>query len=457
MLAAPMARRFLSGWELLGLALAAVIIALRVHNALDYPLDKGFDATRNWEYVELLLEDWRLPAPDESWSTAHPPLFFWVAAGLGRLFGSGKEATVAATRLAGAAAGLGIAALAMLLASRADRRPRRALLAGALVGFLPVHVYTSAMLSDEIWVASLSSLAVVGAAWDLGGPSPRLRPARAAALGAVAGLALLTKLSGLLSAAAIAGAYAVVGWRSGEARRGLGCALLALALAGAVGGWFYVRNLVGWGYLYPHGLDVHTIMFSMPPGSRGLGDYLYVPLATILDPRLLSPPMLRSVWGSTYASAWFDAHRHFLPREGDGVLAAARLLVALGLLPTLAFAVGAARGARRLLRSRSGVDAVLLLLTAVTLGGYVLFTWRNPWFATLKAGHLLVLCVPFAYYASEALAHWTPPGRWWSAAVWLALAALAAATVATFWHGLVFAKYDDPGLQWLLPADLRPH
>lgn len=452
-----MTRRFLSGWEIAGLALAAVVIALRVHNALDYPLDKGFDATRNWDYVELLLEDWRLPAPDESWSTAHPPLFYWIAAGLGRLLGTPeKPVVVAAVRLAGAGMGLLAVALAMLLVARDDpTRPRRALLAGGLLGFLPVHVYTSAMLSDEIWVAGFSSLAAVGAAFDLGDTRER-RPAwRPALVGLAAGLALLTKLSGLLVVIAVATAYAVAGWRQGRARAGLGRAGVAAAVALGVGGWFYLRNWIGWGYLYPQDLDVHWIMFTMPPGFRSVGDYLYVPLASFYDPRPLSPELQHSVWGSTYASVWFDAHRHFLPRHGAAVLGAGRVLVLLGLLPTLAFLFGMAKGARRLWRAPAGADLVLLPLVALTLAGYVAFTWSNPWFATLKGSYLLGLSVPFAYYASDALADWTPPGRAWSLLVWAALGALALASVAVFWHGLVFWKLDDPGLQWV-PIVPRP-
>ena len=33
---------------------------------------------------------------------------------------------------------------------------------------------------------------------------------------------------------------------------------------------------------------------------------------------------------------------------------------------------------------RDGPDLPLLLLVALTLLGYVFFTWRNPWFAAIK-------------------------------------------------------------------------
>ena len=416
---------------------------MRVHNALDYPLDKGFDAVPNWEYVELLLDDWTLPAPDALWAAAHPPFFYWMAAGLGRALGApGKEATVHAVRIAGSAAALGIALLAAWGVGRLDpATPRRAFLAAGLLVFLPVHVYMSAMLSEEIWVALLTSGLLVGVALDLAQDRAASSPARAAALGVLGGLALLTKLSGLIGVLAAASAYAVEGWRRGEVRAGLARGLALGAVAAAVGGWFYLRNLVAYGYLYPQDLEVHAVMFRMPPGTRTLVDYLWIPLATFRDPQVFAPDLLRSVWGTTYVTVWFDAHRHFLPGSGEAVTRAGTALAVLGLLPTAAFLAGVARGVRRFLAGPGGPDAVLLAAVALTLAGYVGFTASNPWYATVKGSFLLGLCVPFAWYASEVLADWTRPGasrRWLPVAVWGWLAALAVAVGVT-------EKTDAPG------------
>lgn len=444
-----MRRAGLSGWEIAGILIATVAIAIRIHNALVYPVDKGYDAAPNWEYVELLLDDWRLPAPDAGWSTAHPPLFFYTAAAVGRLLGHpDRETTIRAVRLLTVVLGLLTAVLAMALVQRrAPESPRRVILAGALVWLLPVHIYMSAMLSEEIWVSAFTSLAVVGVAWDVTDPRAPRSLRRPLLFGAIAGLAFLTKLTGVLAIAAVAGAYLFEGWRRSDVPAGVTRAAAVVAVGGVVGGWFYVHNLVSYGYLYPQDLDLHAVMFTMPPGFRTLRDYLWIPLATWTDPRPLSPELLHSVWGTTYGTIWFDSHRHFFPRHGDAVLNAARLLIALGLLPTAAFLVGLVRGAGRALRG--GPDFVLLLLTALTLAGFAAFTWANPWFVTLKGSFLLGLAVPFAWYASEVLADWTRPGRWSAAPVWIGLLALAVATVAVYWHGMLFWKLDDPGLQWV--------
>jgi hypothetical protein len=321
---------------------------------------------------------------------------------------------------------------------------RRALLAGGLVLFLPAQIYASAMLGEEVLASAFVSLAVVAAATQ----------GRAAWVGLAGGLAWLTKLSGALVVAAASVASFVDGWRRGEIARGARRAALVAALALVVGGWFYARNLLGHGYLYAQDLPVHARMHTMPPGSRELGDYLRVPLSTWTDPQMLNPELLRSVWGSTYASLWFDAHRHFLPRESAAVSRAGSVILLLALLPSAAFAVGLARGARRALGG-PGPDTPLMLLVLVTLAGYVFFTWRNPWFAAVKGSYLLGLSVPFAFYASEALSGWTQGRSAGAIAVGLTLGALALSVIAAFSFGgpfWSFAHLEYPGMRWTAPG-----
>ena len=435
-----------------GLLLATLAAAIRINNALRYRSVYGFDAAENIEYVKMLLRSWRLPAPDAAWATAHPPLFYYLSAAVTRasLFFDSRLFTEAAIPLLGSAAGLATAGLAFALARRlAPDDPRRATLAAALLFFLPVHIYMSAMLNEEMLAAMWVSLALVAV---LRCEERRDLPSAALA-GALAGLAVLTKLSGTLVVAVAAATLAIGGLRRREPGPALARVELLVGVATAVGGWFYLRNLAAYGYLYPHGLSVHALMFDMPPGERSLLDYLRLPLATLREPQLLHPDLLHSVWGSTYATLWFDGHRHFLP-SSPAVMAAGRVLVVLGLLPTAAFFVGLGRGLRRCLREPAGPDLPQLLLVGVSLAGYVLFTWQNPWFATVKSSYLLGLSLPFAAYTSEVLADWTraPGARGWL--VWGMLVALWAAVVVVFTIGLLFVKLDAAGLPW---NDLPSH
>lgn len=438
-------------WIAAGAALA-LAVAIRVHNAFHYTSLWGFDARYNWHYILRLTGSWELPAPDSDWSTAHPPFFYYLGAALCRALGhSSDESKIVALRLLVSAAGLVIAALAVVLVRRTDpNNLRRAVLAGMLVLFLPVHIYMSAMVTEEIVAAALMSIALVSAGLRLAdGVRPTL--GHAAFLGVVAGLALLTKLTGVLVLFAVAGTVLVDAWRRDELPSVVAPLALMVLLTAAVGGWYYLRNLIEYGYVYPHGLEVHKIMFTMPPGERTILDYLRIPLSLWRDPQVLDPGLLRSVWGSTYLTVWFDGHRVFLPRNTQAVSHVGTAILTLAVLPTAAYLLGLLRGGRRAVTAGSSLDTLLASMVAITLAGYVAFTWKNPWFVTSKGSFLLCLSVPFAYYTSEILDGWLRRGGWVRVVVWAVLALLFAIIVATFTWSELFWNTDHmwkPGVLW---------
>jgi 4-amino-4-deoxy-L-arabinose transferase-like glycosyltransferase len=442
----------MSAWlrspAVLGVAgLLGIGAAQRVWNVLHYPVFMGFDAKGNWEYIEMLLGRWALPAPDAGWSTAHPPLFYALGAALGRLQRAPDAESVGpAVALLSAAIGLAaVAATAWLV--RRHGGVRRTLLAAALLVFLPVHVAMSTMLSEELLTSALVTFTVVGLAAHMERPEAERGRLAPALLGALAGLAFLTKLSAAMAIAAGGLALLAEAPQRGGART-LRTALVFGLAAALAGGWFYALNLVRHGFLYPHGLASHAVMFEMPPGERGLADYVRFPRAAFTAAEASDPALLHSVWGTTYASLWFDPHRHFLPRQAPGLELAARVLLLTALVPTAAFAVGLWRGARRAWRERSAADRLLVGLVLLLVAGYVAFTLRNPWFVTVKGSFLLGLATPFAFYASEALDGWLAAGRMRALAVGAALLALFATSLVTFTYQGVFQKWELPGAEW---------
>jgi hypothetical protein len=441
-------RAGVAGW----IAVAAAL-AIRLHNALHYPADWGFDASFNWRYIYRLSRDGALPDPAAGWSTGDPPLYFALAAAVFRSLEAvgARDLAVYAIPMLSLAAGLAVVALAFALVRRAaPHSPGRAWLAAGLLLFLPAHVQMSAMVNEEMLAALFASLAVFALARERLAREEPTGPGalpRAAAAGAAAGAAWLTKLSGAVAVASVVATYAADALRPGARRAAAARVALALAAALALGGWFYVRSRVLYGYFQPFGLPAHERMFSMPPGERGILDYLRVPAATFLDPQMLEPSLLRSVWGGTYASTWFDAHRFFLP---DGSAAVRRLGTAtllLALLPTAAFAIGVGRAARRALREPRSADLPLVLVTAFALAGYAVYTWRNPWFAVVKGTSLLALSLPYAYYASDELCRLARRGPVrLAAAAWLA--ALAACVAAGTTFEALFGRPEVSGLVW---------
>jgi hypothetical protein len=299
------------------------------------------------------------------------------------------------------------------------------------------------MLNEEIWHALFTSAAIVWLASDRAGAWGHRGP-RAAVVGVACGLALLTKLSGALVSVTAVACYALDRSETGV---GLRKALTVAGIATIVGGWFFLRNKLFYGFFHPFGLEAHHFMFTMPPGDRSLLDFIYIPLSTFWNPQLLDPQLLRSVWGSLYATVWFDGHRFFLPdREGATLLGRATTLLAL--VPTAAFIRGLAGGSVRAWRgSRS--DRPLVALVALTFFGVAVYNWRNPWIAAVKGTHLLGLCVPFAYYTSETLIEWSRSSQAARVGVVVTLAALWCCVALSTSYGLCFEPGATPGLPWL--------
>jgi hypothetical protein len=452
MLAAPAAAPRRSLLVIVGLA--ALGVAIRLNNVFRYPSDWGFDASFNWRYIYRMSRDWALPHPAAGWSTGDPPLYFTVSALIFRgLEALGlRDLVIIAIPLLSTLLGLALVWLAVALVRRVDpENPRRAWLAGGLLLFLPAHIQMSVMVNEQMLAALLTSLAVFALAVRStpAGPAQteKAELQRAAATGSAAGLALLTQLSGAIAVASVGLSYAIEGlraaWRPAATR-----AAVALLAAALVGGWYFARNQILYGYVQPFGLPAHEMMFTMPPGERTLADYLRIPLATWSDPQLLNPDLLRSVWGSSYASVWFDTHRAFLPRESDAVRRLGTATLLLALLPTAAFLAGALRGLRRAARRAAAPDLPLCVLLIVTLAGYALYTWRNPWFVVLKGTSLLALCLPFAFYASETLDAWLRRRGVWAWAIGSALAALVVCVAASCSFDVLFEKLEVSGLPW---------
>ncbi len=423
--------------------LFALAVVVRVHNAFAYDIDMGFDAPQNWEYVEILRETGRLPHPETSWSTGHPPFFYAAVAGMAALAGvDDKPTIVIGTRLANVALSLLVVVLLGLEIRRRDpARPRRALIAVGLALALPVQIMMTTMFSEELLTASLITLVLLGIGRAVDRSDEAL--GRVALLGLLAGLAWLTKLTGVLVIAV--GGLAFL-WKA--VRGGAWRSLVVFAgTAGLAGGWFTLRSWWLYGYLYPHGLPAHQVMFEMPPGSRSLFDYLYVPFSVFWNPNPLAPDLLHSVWGTTYASIWFDAHAHFLPTTG--VAAVASLLLLLGSIPTAAFLVGFVRRLREAAFGGGSPSTALLVgYAGVVLAGYVAFTWRNPWFVTVKGSFLLSLLLPYAWWTSDTLDRWFAKGKAVRALLGTLLCVLFLLVHFVFAYDVWFEKNEFPGLQW---------
>lgn len=292
-------------------AIAGVLLGAFVALAAGFslgPIFEGPDEIEHYRYVRALAQTGRLPDAEliqqydaGAWGEFHQPILYYaLAAPLVRALGddgfdqfeerlnpyygyrfevpgndnkniflhtraerfpyraSAIARTVHLLRLLSVAAGLGTAIAAygvfrLLWPDRPDRR----LLALAAVVFMPQFAYMSGVITND----ALSYLLITVSLYLLlrqlrDGPSLR----RAALMGVVMGLALLTKLSAafLVFPAAVATLLDRRSWRT---------APLTVALVVLIAGWWYVRN---WA-LYGDATGVE-ILFRWSAPSEKIGD-----------------------------------------------------------------------------------------------------------------------------------------------------------------------------------------
>lgn len=442
------------GWLIGGwVAAIAAAAGARIWTALAGPLMWGYDAWGHVAYA-LFLDLYRgVPWADQGWSYFHPPLhylFGWVLA----QFGSG-EVLMRGLPLLASAASLATAALAGILVRRvAPSQPGLALLGFTAVALLPVHLFMSAMPGNEL----TETLLVAAAVTVFIANESSARPTRmtAAGVGALLGLALLTKFSGLIPWVAATASLALRPFLAGPWRESAGRAFARAAVMGivalAIASPYYVRNLVAFGSPFQLSRDfplVTQVEIDQPPGSRGWIDYLTISPRLFTDPNPLAPHMLHSVWGTVYLNVWADSYR-----ESDVARAleaereerrSSSVMALLGLGPAALALAGALLAVRDVIRGRRRAAYVpLLLLSVLVIGAFAVFAWRVPIWSALKASYLFGLSLPYAVFIARAAEFLGCRRSWWQR-----VAAPAVVGVA----GLVATVVAAPGV--VLP--IRAH
>lgn len=380
------------------LAASAGWLWLYAAKAARIPPAIGFDARHHVLYAENLAATWRLPLATDGWSTYHPPLFHALTAVLMDL-GAGPAAWKALPMLAG----LGVVWLAWLLARRLrPDAPEIHGLAALFAATLPVNLYSAAYFSNEALHACLASAGLV-AACDLL-LRERTGGVRAAAVGALFGLAALSKFT-VLVAVPVVGFF--LAWkllfveRSGVARALLPLAAFAAAFL-LLAGWFYARSqlLYGTPVLGNWDLRGDTQQWWQQPGFHtpaywlGFGEALVHPYLS----------GFHSFWDSVYSTVWGDGFiagrldpsgRHTFwdygfMSAGYWVALPAPALLAVGLVRGAAGALGPGVARRRL-----ALGLLLTVVYAVALAFFAL-TFQLPFFAQAKGPYLLMLATPLA-------------------------------------------------------------
>jgi len=435
------------GWTLA----IAIAVGVRGWNALTGPLLWGYDAWGHVAYV-LFLDLYRgVPWADQGWSYFHPPLHY----ALGWLLAQARSGEFLARGLLvlSSLASLGTAALAARVIWRlTPQRPWLVLLGFAAVSQLPVHLVVSAMPTNELTVCFLSAAAIVVFIANERRDEPTLLGD--ACVGALVGLTLLAKFSGLIPLAAVLMALAVrsVFHPRPEFSRVLARGAAVVLVAVAVCAPYYARNFQAFGMPFQMSrtfLLVNDLEAGQPPGVRGWRDYLSVSPRLFVDPDPLAPHLLRSIWGSMYISIWADTLREsdaaLTPEQKSRERRPMAWMVRLGVVPTLLTFLGVGLAVRDVLRGRRrDTYLVLLLLTGAALGAFGLFAWRVPSWPAVRSSYLLTLSVPYAVFLARSMEFLgTREARWQRVAAPVAVVVVVLASSVVETIGVVLPRRHD--------------
>jgi hypothetical protein len=309
------------------LVLLGAFVGLVLLHSWATPLYEAPDEVWHYAYVRWLAHGNGLPSLDDNASganqeAAQPPLYYGVAALLSAPFDDSDLHTLMWHN-----PGFGYQALDnaldnknMLIHTDAERFPWRgsvlaihvtrlasllfgvltviavwgigyvvfqtrkgALMTAALVAFQPQFVFMCGVINNDSAAAALATAAL----WMTARVFRRgLTVRRAAVLGVLVGMAMLSKTSALALLLAVGAALCWQAWRERLSWKTLATALcLYLVLALGVGGWWYARNL--WLYDDLLGMSLH---FDTP--------WRYAQPKSLLELVPDLPLLLRSFWGA---------------------------------------------------------------------------------------------------------------------------------------------------------------
>ncbi len=367
------------GWYRAAVAgLLAGLTLLVFWNAYAVDPRRGYDGAAHIEYADVIGKEWRLPGK-EARGYYNPPLFY-AFAGLSNRLGADVLGVSPAEKLTqgwNALLLLGSAAL-FLYAARLVFPGRRTLHLAALAFFclVPVTTRTAAMFHPEPLDLFLSLAGLALATRMLIRRSFGWRPA--VALGAVLGLAQLSRTFGIYASASVGLVFLLAALWGYAPRRELVRALAVTALAAAVltGPW-YLHQAVR--YTNP--------IFDQPTVDKPLWERR--PLSFYVDPGVpevftqpvrtsylnrLAPTAYTELWGDYFGIwAWNSTLQE---RPDRGQLWDLRAQSVVGALPTLLALAGMLALLRRgFLRRGIGRDPAPALFAAQAVFGLLGFLY----------------------------------------------------------------------------------
>ncbi|MDX9703589.1 MAG: glycosyltransferase family 39 protein [Candidatus Auribacterota bacterium] len=380
---------------------------LRFSQAIVFDILFGYDGQCHLQYIIDLYKKRSLPSPLLLLEGYQPPLYYFFSSLIMHFTTDFGEPAHITLKLLSVSTGL----LLFACACKTYRymhslfgNSRLPLAYGVIfMAYLPVHLYISPMVTNELLSSFLISVALFFTVRCIERNDYSLRSG--AVLGCILGLSLLTKYTGLIMATCVAVALCVLILTTRKHRKTIaGFAVVCFAVTILISGWWYVRNAVKYGdpLITSAGLtEFNHIYEKMPPGNRLLSDFItfdrrvfHNPMLAQRDDRRLFNPVYRNILTGTLATIWIENHNLYLRISDKTGYAVAGCLLTIGLISTLYMIAGFLLFIRKSWAVRNFSSLPVIILPPLSLAAYIFFNIQHPYFCHIKAIFLLHLFIP---------------------------------------------------------------
>jgi len=373
-------------------AVAAVFITLAVvlfHNLENYAARRGGDYNGHVQYLNRVLDTWEVPTARDGHQMYNPPVFYFSTAALYSVIGSVKDAR--ALEFSGQlintlATLLGMVVIYLIL--RRLFKDRLVVVAAlSVAAFLPVSIYKAPSISGDSLFTLFCS--VVYYIWlrYLDRPSRRTL----LLLGLAVGVGFLTRYTAVMVIFGILAGFAHLYIRklsrpTEVMRDAATFGVTALVLSG----WYYLRNIMLFGMLFPINGTREFFFYKQTPGYRDWNFYTD-PLALLINNPLSKQNIYESFLAAAYSTFWHDG-QHLFVSGGSVDVPEVMTLMALALMPTVLLLWGMASAIRKAFtdpsRSSAFYSSAIAAVTAA-VAAFVLVTFNYPFYSITKAHYLL--------------------------------------------------------------------
>lgn len=351
------------------IALGLTVI-LQLHNTITFPPEKGFDAAGHIDYVQFVKIYETIPLPDKGWEFYQPPLYYFTASFF---------PTVANAKWMGFISWFGLLAISFYFFKKIYKSSFFGLLGSLLTTTLPVVIYLTPTISNELFSAVLISVAMVYYLLKRDKINARV----VIILAIILSLATLSKVTAIVLVIAIIVDQIIINLRNVK------YLMFLVGILFIFTGWFYIRNIYLYKSPFTINLDLPSFSKKYHPPPRKINFITDITAFARLD---IFQAQHYSLLGGTYFSWFYDGHNNIIPVQSFSKIG--NFLVIMS-LPTLFFFI---KGFLIALRHyKLGFNQFCLIYGSLLIGSYILFNFKYSTYSSVKGSYLVSLIIPFAY------------------------------------------------------------